>query len=107
MRDSSACHETRSLGNRMVNGDKYTAAPSPVASVFDFLRWRGSRASRGGNAYMDWGLCLTIGNARSGSFCGSESRMMHGSQTKSEIGMYIGLGTLLLIVLAIWFFRRA
>jgi hypothetical protein len=56
---------------------------------------------------MDWGLCLTIGNARSGSFCGSESRMLHGSQTKSEIGMYIGLGTLLLIVLAIWFFRRA
>ena len=107
MRDSSACHETRSLGNRMVNGDKYTAAPSPVASVFDFLRWRGSRASRGGNAYMDWGLCLTIGNARSGSFSGSESRMLDGSQTKSEIGMYIGLGTLLLIVLAIWFFRRA
>ena len=56
---------------------------------------------------MDWVLCLTVGNARSGSFSGSESRMLDGSQTKSEIGMYIGLGTLLLIVLAIWLFRRA
>src|SRR6202789_4533576 len=107
MRDSSACHGTRFLGQRLGNSDKYTTAPPPVAFVFVFLSWRGSRALRGGNAYMDWGLCLTIGNARSGSFCGSESRMLHGSQTKSEIGMYIGLGTLLLIVLAIWFFRRA
>jgi len=56
---------------------------------------------------MDWVFCLTVKNSRSDSSSGSESRMLHGSQTKSEIGMYIGLGTLLLIVLAIWFFRRA
>jgi hypothetical protein len=33
--------------------------------------------------------------------------MLHAPQPKPEIGMYIGLGTLLLVVLVIWFFRRA
>jgi hypothetical protein len=56
---------------------------------------------------MDWVFCLTVENSCSGSSFGFESRMLHESQTKPEIGMYIGLGTLLLIVLAIWFFRRA
>jgi hypothetical protein len=37
----------------------------------------------------------------------SESRTLEQRQIKQEIAMYIGLGTLLLIVLAIWFFRRA
>jgi hypothetical protein len=33
--------------------------------------------------------------------------MLNQRYVKQEIDVYIGLGTVLLIVLAIWFFRRA
>jgi len=56
---------------------------------------------------MDWVFRLTVENTRLHSWSGSESRMLSEPQTKQEIDMYIGLGTVLLIVLVIWFFRRA
>jgi hypothetical protein len=67
-------------------------------SLMRYARW---------NAYTDWVFCPTVENSPSDSFLGFESRMLDEPQTKPEIGMYIGLGTLLLVVLAIWFFRRA
>jgi hypothetical protein len=33
--------------------------------------------------------------------------MLNQFESKREIDMYIGLGTVLLVVLIIWFFRRA
>jgi hypothetical protein len=59
------------------------------------------------NAYTDWVFCPTVETSRSDSSSNAESCMLHEPQTQWENGMYIGLGTLLLIVLAIWFFRRA
>ena len=56
---------------------------------------------------MDWVFCLTVENSGPDSSSGSESRMLHEPRTKQEIDVYIGLGTVLLVVLIIWFFRRA
>lgn len=59
------------------------------------------------NAYSYWGFCPTSRTAARTPTLLPNRACFRRRKRQSEIAMYIGLGTLLLVILVIWFFRRA